>query len=425
MNKRLAVTLLFPLVLAACGGGSDDDDDTPETPTNPETPAEPETPPVIDPVTQASLNTAAQLGMAPIAGNSDTVRVYDVVADIGDTWRLTLDMASGAYTLKVLHTVYGLTDASGTFTQSTNGSFITLTGANGAFTLLIDERTRTIVGAMSLGGRTASVSGTSYAVPTDVSVLAGTYGMLLSLREVVPLPAPGELPGNPAHQLIPGVVQLRADATAIVCFQGIGVTPDGKCATFGGDETEPTEGLPAKLTLIPTDGDYQLAGEIEEVAFDFGTLRVQAGDLGPVLTLDLPFDNGIFGSEGDAAGATYLVKQQQLQGNEVDGSWLCTVSGKAETVVTISGTAFSQTRDGETLPATLQYNGVFGGPEAVPFNSLVSVISELPGTPGDEEASPSRALTGIILPMSSSVMLYSQAISSASETSTSICRRNN
>lgn len=426
MNKKLAATLLLPLFLAACGGGGGDDDNDPPAAPPPETPATPETPPPVDAVTQASLDTATRLGLAPIAGNAGKVRVYDVVADIGDTWRLTLDMETGAYTLKVLHTVYGLTDTSGTFTQSTNGSFITLTGASGAFTLLIDERTRTIAGAMAVGGKSATVSGTSYAVPTDVAVLAGTYTMLIAAHNIPTAPEPGDDPYPVMYQVLPGAVQLRADGTAVICIQGTGVTPEGLCSVpnVEGEEPDNAPGLPAKLALNATDGEYHVSSqgnEEVEANFDLGILRVQASDFGPMLTLDLSAENGI-----GAAGVTYLAPQRPLAGNEVDGAWQCSMGGKSTGTVAINGTALQQTdATGAQQTSTLNYNEISNPPESLPINTLVSVVTTFPADPDDDDqadaAPPQARLTGVILPMSSSVMLYTQVNDS---TSVSLCHRN-
>ncbi|WP_144638750.1 hypothetical protein [Bordetella genomosp. 13] len=424
MNKKLAATLLFPLFLAACGGGGGDDDDEqtppPETPTTPENP-----PPPVDAVTQASLDTAARLGLAPIAGNAGNVRVYDVVADIGDTWRLTLDMGTGAYGLKVLHTVYGLTDTSGTFTQSTNGSFITLTGASGAFTLLIDERTRTIAGAMALGGKTATVSGTSYTVPADVSVLAGTYSMLIAAHNIPPEPQPGEEPEETYHQLLPGAVMLRADGSAVICPESYSVNAEGLCTTPFDDDTYP--GLTGKLAIDAADGEYHLRAkyEDEEEAIDFGILRVQAGDFGPVLTLDLAAASGVFGD--DSAGVAYLVTQRTLAGTELDGSWTCSQKGELAGTASISATnlVFTDTASVQQT-GTLYYDQIYNSEEEnVPFKALVSLVTTPAADPNDEEAeAPEPRLSGVLLPMSSSVMLLSRFNRESSDLPAGICHRN-
>ncbi|WP_144638754.1 hypothetical protein [Bordetella genomosp. 13] len=398
MRKKLALTLLFPVFLAACGGGGgSDDDDTPPPVTETPPPDDSAPPPPVDPVTQASLATAAQLGLAPIAGNTDSVRVYDLVADMGDSWRLTLNLDTGAYTLAVLYTAYDLTGTSGTFARTANGAFSTVTGAGGVFTLLIDDRTRTIAGTVALGGMTASVSGTAYAAPVDRAVLAGTYLLDLYARALPSESDDGTPPLPVEYQATFGALRIGADGASALCVEST-FNAEGRCVDPDGDENPP---FPAEVSLNQADGLlHAVVTQSDEQTLDLGPIRVQAGDRGPVLALDVP-------REGDAifpiTGVTYLVRQQALQGTEMDGAWTCSSSGKPTGTLSISGTALAWTdADGATRRTTLQYNQhAYRDDDPTALPGLASAVFTATPTDGTEPEFDSEYL----LPLSASLLL--------------------
>lgn len=398
MNKKLAFSLLFPLVLAACGGSSDDDDgdSAPETPTTPP-PAQPEPAPV-DAITQASQATASALGLAPISGNDGSVQVYDVIADIGDTWQLSFNTQTGTFSLKVIYSAYGLTDATGTFTHVTSGSFSTFTGAGGAFTLLVDHRTRTISGTMKVGERTASVTGSSYSMPADLAVFAGTYAGLLNSR----MQAGGELPPEgPGISALPGTLLLRTDGTGAMCVLGQ-VTAEGECGQPGGGESSPmTPGVPVQLAWNAADGEVHLKSQQtpDSEPVDLGIVRVQAGDRGAILTTDVPLSSA---TGSPVTGTTYFVKQQALQGTEMNGSWTCSGGGLPSDTLVVDGPAIRITSaEGETASAQLFYNGFpteSGEPGGEPVEA--SVFNGFAGTVSEQDPS-----LQLYVPMSSSLLV--------------------
>ena len=86
-NKFLGLTLLSVMaaaVLVACGGGGSD------SPTNGSQTVQPN-PVVADTVQTASITVATNIGATLIAGASADEEVYNIAADIGDTWQLVLN----------------------------------------------------------------------------------------------------------------------------------------------------------------------------------------------------------------------------------------------------------------------------------------------------------------------------------------------
>ncbi|ARP95841.1 hypothetical protein [Bordetella genomosp. 13] len=413
MNKKLAFSLLFPLVLAACGGSSDDDDGD-SAPTTPP-PAQPEPAPV-DAITQASQATASALGLAPISGNDESVQVYDVIADIGDTWQLSFNTRTGAFSLKVIYSAYGLTDATGTFTHVTSGSFSTFTGAGGAFTLLVDHRTRTISGTMKVGEQTASVTGSSYSMPADLAVFAGTYAGLLNSR----MQPGGDIPPEQAGiSALPGTLLLRTDGTGAMCVLGQ-VTAEGECGQPGGGEGSPTmPGTPVQLAWNAADGQVHLRTPqiADSGPVDLGIVRVQAGDRGAILTTDVPLSSA---TGSPVTGTTYFVKQQALQGTEMNGSWTCSGGGlPSDTLVADAPTIRITSAEGETVSAQLYYNGLpidSGEPGGEPVTA--PVFNGFAGTVSEQDAS-----VRMYVPMSSSLLVSMSAGLSAGTLSVhlSIC----
>ncbi|ARP95842.1 hypothetical protein [Bordetella genomosp. 13] len=389
MHKKLAAALLLPLLLAACGGSDDDDDDAPqqETPTAPapETPAEEPPAPELDPVTEGSQATAELLGLAPIAGNSETITVYDVVADIGDTWRLTLDSQAGTYHIKPLQTQFGVGESSGTYTSTSSGEFFTtITGGDGAFVLLIDNRTRTIAGNMFVDGMLSTVSGTSYAVPADLSTLAGTYVFSGAARQLMdPMRASvGIMAGGDDY--LRGTLMIRADATMVVCLDEQ-VTSEGNCRYMDGGEYT---GSPARLERDADDGEVRMIVEMsdpalpEPVKFKAGVVRVHAGDRGPVLVLDLLPENGL--TFYRSTGVVYAGLQTALKGNELDGAWQCAERGEAFATVQSTGSTVKLTSSDETETAagTLRYNQVptADGETFYDFNGVAALTTDIDET---------------------------------------------
>ena len=84
----LSITAAAALV--ACGGGGA----TPAATAPAATPG--------DPIATASTDVATSIGATLIAGASSDEEVYNLAADIGDTWQLILNNKTNTYVIKVL-----------------------------------------------------------------------------------------------------------------------------------------------------------------------------------------------------------------------------------------------------------------------------------------------------------------------------------
>ena len=88
--KKAALTTatILTMILAGCGGGGGSDN-------NSQTNTQPSQPQIS--TTQAnSQATASALGATTIS-TDNSKEVFDLAADIGDTWRLTVDTKPGNY----------------------------------------------------------------------------------------------------------------------------------------------------------------------------------------------------------------------------------------------------------------------------------------------------------------------------------------
>lgn len=255
--KNALTFLVLGAALSACGGG------TPEATVTPPVVVTP----VADPVTVASQAVAAQAGLAVIAGANADETVYDVAADIGDTWRITFDNAKKTFNVKVLSTQFGLVDRSGTFSATTTGSITTYTGTD--LSLSIDARTRLLTGTVKLGNMNSNVSGSGYAV-TDVAKLAGNYIFLGAMRNA----------SNGGDRFNPkGSLKVAADGSAQLCNGGV-FNAQGVCSAV----SPQLEAENASLTLVRDAACGLIIAR--QGGQDFGIVHVHAGDRGLALFID-------------------------------------------------------------------------------------------------------------------------------------------
>jgi hypothetical protein len=361
MKKTLSNSLTLPLVavvvtLAACGGGSG----APSTGTA--------STGATDAVAAESAATAASLGATPLS-TSATQDVYDLVATIGDSWRLTVDTSNPSaptFTLTVQATQYGLTSTSpAPVTKSVNGAFVTYTGQG--LNVTVDTRTKTITGSATVGGKASSVTGTGYSA-TDGTKLAGTYAYVGRTTQT-----DGSYP-----YLAAGEFNIASDgATVTVCQNG---TFNGTSCTVVGNNTLTTLNLTmAYNASVP-------GFEVKENGTPVGIARVAAGDRGPVVLIDWADTTGSPVRTGILGG----VKLATLAGNEFNGSWVCSDG----TTPTVSGTAVT---DGGAQ-FTLDYNELpvqtTTGYSIMNFNGTAAVMQG------------STFIGDFVLPMSSSVAMY-------------------
>lgn len=382
MKQTMILALVAAAALSACGGGDS------ASPTGPAGDAS------VDKITAASTSTATATaaGLTVIAAAADE-ETYDVVADIGDTWRITFNTRTGAYKISVLATQFGLQSQTGVAVRTVTGNLVTYTAnAPGQFVLVIDTRTKSISGNVTLGGRAATVAGTNYAAP-DLSKLAGIYSYFGSQRNAI-----DGLNG----EFLAGQLRIAANgATATICDGGTIDTSDN-CTRVGNQAL-------SKETVTLTKNSATALIDVKINGKDFGILNVKAGDRGPVLLIDR------FGFNNSGAGTVlrvgniYAVKPTRLTGNELDGNYACSISGKDVATLTAAGTGTTITNlvSGKVTQEVLVYNQLSTTGQILNFNGVVS--SRVPGESVNQAAN--------LLPLSSSMFVVE------SDLSTGLCRK--
>ncbi len=275
-----------------------------------------------------------------------------MLASIGDTWRLTVNKSTGAYTVTPNNSQYGLVAESGTLTRTASGDFVTYTLAN-KISLTQDTRTAALSGSMTVGSQTATVSGSPYQV-SNASKLAGVYTFMGTTRDKV---------GGSNAEFFAGQLLISTDgATATLCIGGK-VDSSGNCVDVDTtNTTTPEKGVVALSKDSSTNGGFYKMTVIgsDNQSHDWGNLLVQNGDLGTVLLIDR-FGNGDNGSSSTVrVGNFYAVKSQTLKGSEFQGTWKCGTSGGTATVVagTDQATITNPNETPSTWSEVLSYNTV-------------------------------------------------------------------
>ena len=391
MKQTMILALVAAAALAACGGGGD----SATLAASGGTPVPP--PAVRDQINAASLATAAATGLTVIAAAADE-EAYDVAADIGDTWRITFNTRTGAYTINVLSTQFALQSKTGVAVRTVNGNFVTYTAnAPVPFVLVIDTRTKTISGNITLGERATTVAGTGYTAP-DLSKLAGIYSYFGSQRN-----ASDGLSG----EFLAGQLRIAANgATAIICDGGT-INASDTCTRVGARAVS-RETLTLTKNLTTQLIDVKINGN------NFGVLNVKAGDLGPVLLLDrFGFDASGKGTVLKVGGI-YAVKPSRLAGTEMNGTFACSSHGEDAFTVAITGTSASITSSSSSSGATgsvtrdvLAYNQLAVADQILAFDGAVT--SRTPGEAIGEATN--------ILPLSSSLVVVE------GDHATGLCRK--
>ena len=356
MKNAISIVLLGA-ALSACGGGSDGG--TPETPVTPPVVV---TPPVTpaDSVTVASEAVAKDAGLAIIAGASANETVYDVAADIGDTWRITFDSAKKTYAIRVLSTQFGLSDRSGAFTVSTSGNLTTYTATD--FSVTVDARTRLLTGTVKLGNMSSNVSGTGYAVG-DVAKLAGNYIFLGAMRNA----SNGAFPFHPK-----GSLKVAADGSAQLCNGGV-FNAQGVCSAV----SPQLEAENASLTLVKDAKSGLIVARQGQQ--DFGIVHVHAGDRGLALFIDRYGRN----QENVLRVGTIVAAKQQKIGSEIAGSYACAAPGISAKIVVAGSTAtLTNNTTGKTHAETITANKLGLGAQAVDFDGI-AVFKDPADVPAD------------------------------------------
>lgn len=305
MHKQL-FTLSMVALLAACGGGSD-------TSANNESQK--------DSTTQASEATATALGAVQISDNANE-KAYDLVADIGDTWRITFNSATGKYNLAITDTQYGLKDVTGKFSSTISGNFVTYTLNEDVGTLVLDSRTKAISGNMTVGTKSTTVAGSGY-ITKDLSKLAATYNIVGATRNL----------GGGSPDFMAGQMRIDDKGVATVCIGGL--VKDNACTSVPGGPT-PENAVTLKLTL----GDFgkitaKAADTVAAATSDFGLFHVHASDLGKALVIDR-FGKNEAGTY--RVGTFYAVEAKKLSDTAANGTWKCSGRGNELAKAQVNGT---------------------------------------------------------------------------------------
>ena len=393
INKNLFRTLVLSVTAAAaliaCGGGGD-------TATPPAAIGPIDTVVIADPITSVSNAVATSIGATPIAGASSDEEVYDLVADIGDTWQLVLNNRTNTYVIKVLRTQFGLTSTTAAaFTRTIAGNIITITGpAGNNLSVQIDIRTKTVGGNARVGLRNATLAGTGYTV-ASTALLAGNYFFLGATRNV----SNGGFADNPAGSFI-----VAPNGTDITVCDG-GIVVNNACAVV------PNSGSPAvnsKLLKVSKDSVTGLL-MVKDGVRDFGILHVSAGDRGPVLMLDR------FGVNDDGilrTGVIFAGKAVKLAGTEFNGNFICSINGIDSAAVAVTGTTYS----GKNLERNINFSGTLIYNKVFSYNGLTAV--DLDGAAIAQNTGEALSLASGVLPLSSSL-----AVLSNRDGTLDICRR--
>ena len=363
------MSLVAAAALVACGGGGSTSATPPAT-----TPPAATVTPVTDAVTTASSQTATTIGASVIAGASSDEEVYNLAADVGDSWQLVLNNKTNTYVIKVTLSQFNLRDsAPAAFIKTTVGSITTIKDASGgALSVQIDNRTKTVAGNVTLGSKISSVSGSGYQI-ADVGKLAGNYFFAGSVRNA----SNGQYRDTPLGGFI-----VAANGTDITVCDG-SIPTNGVC-------TAVVAGSPVVTKSLKISKDGGLL-RIKDGARDFGILHVSAGDRGPVLIIDR------FGLNEEAVSRTgvfYGAKFAKLAGTEFDGNWTCSSRGFEQAKLVVNGNSYTVT-DNQKAPqqGTLQYNKAVSSKGVVDVNGVMIAQNNNEGLSN----------AALVLPLSSSL----------------------
>lgn len=375
MKQPLFLSSLCSLLLVACGGGGGGTASSSPSPS----PA------------SLSATTASDLGAAAISPTGDT-ETFDMVASIGDTWRLAVNKSSGAFTVTPNNSMYSLTAESGSLTRTVSGDFVTYSLPN-RINLIQDTRTKSVSGSMTVGGQTASVAGTQYQLGNTITSLQGTYNFLGSSRNRNPSG------GNFWPEVMGGQLKINADGTGKFCASGkfVGST----CTPI--DQSSAAEEVNARFTKDTTPNGGFVKVEIWSTVtnswLNFGNLMIHPGDFGPAFMID---HFGLNEEGVSRVGNYFAVKAQTLTDSSANGVWKCdTPSGSA--TLTINGTLASINSPNET-PATWT--------EILSFNKVNSDNLSLVSLDGFMNMAGANNQGSVILPLSSSIAVIEHSSAS-------------
>ena len=319
--------------LTACGGGGDD---------------------AAKPVSPSSLSqqTVSDTGATLIPANTASdqsfgaTKVFEVVASVGDTWRIALNPDDRTFQVTTIGTSRETVNALvGSRLQIVeDGDFTHYYGdssgnASSTFKLTLDKRTQTVVGwvsqAAQAGGtsRVASrVSGTAYQIANPAK-LAGDYTYLLNATYT-------DSNGVITIKAQPGHMRLKWNGTALTgltCPNSHISTDEQLCVDDAGARVQSGPVTPQILTF----GQNSQTGRIYLATFDGqnrgdifyqNNIHVQMGDRGVVLAMDYDFQNQL---GARYLGAIHAAKQVTLSKADVVTTMQCTTGYSGSTAHTL------------------------------------------------------------------------------------------
>jgi hypothetical protein len=356
MKTKLAA-LTIAALLAACGGGGG---------------GSASTTPATDTVTSGVTTTVNTSGATAVTASANST-AYNLVADIGDSWKVNFDTAANTYTITILATQFGLTNSSanttGSFTKTTSGKFTTY-NLGSAGTLTTDDRTKGISGNLTIGSKSSTVTGTGYQA-SSITSLAGIYNFAYSTRN--------QSNGQSSDM---GMGQLKIDGTTAYLCSGGKVNVSNTCDALVAGLTPELNTLSLALAngvIVASNGGNE-----------WGRLYVHAGDLGASFLIDR---YGLNASNVMRVGTLYAVKAQTLPTTTFDGFWNCSRLGSQGVTASFTGTSGTITLpNGSAGAATIAYNKV-----------LVSATQY--DAPGFTVLSKADNTKSTVLPLSSSFLI--------------------
>ena len=399
------LSLVAAAALVACGGGgSSGGTATTAAATTSGTGTGTAPASAADAVTTNSATIAAAIGATTIAGASSDEEVYNLAADVGDSWQLVLNNKTNTYVVKVLVSQFNLsTTTAAPFTKTTAGTITTVKDASGsALSVQIDTRTKTAAGNVKVGTKTSTVSGSGYTI-ADVGKLAGNYFFAGSVRNTLN----GQFRDTPLGGFI-----IAANGTDItVC--------DGSIAVNGACVAVSSSSPPIKSKALKVSKDAAGLLRIMDGTKDFGILHVGAGDRGPILVLDR------FGLSDETpsvlrTGVFYGAKSAKLAGTEFDGNWTCSNGGADLAALVVSGTSYTVNARNTASQGTLQYNKVYVGAS--------KSVSDLNGVLIAQNNAESLSDASLVLPLSNSLAIVVNSPSAPStqlgtDKNINVCRK--
>lgn len=303
---RLSVAVACAAFLTACGGGSDGNGGKPpqEEAQNPQ------------PSTELTAD-AQKSGLESVPSTPGT-QTYNLTLSVGDTWQLALSPSDKKYTLTVLQGAFdAATDSrySGSYDDSTPG-LITGTDSSSqqSFQFQVDAGTGSITGTLNMQTASgqplvAAATGTSYATPTDLGRLKGSYFFMMASRNA----------GNGSSpERIGGQARIGDDGKQLlVCAQGL-FDQAGNCTSPDSHAKQELHTFAlardARTGLVKVSDDKGPQGWLNFQVTDLGGYSIFFDRLG--YNTDTPPVN--------RTGTAYLTRTPLLTAGALDGNWHCT-----------------------------------------------------------------------------------------------------